>query len=183
MVQWSDYEDVLMNECYIWMQAHVSDRGILHFTVRFLLYEKHFLPNWLLRGMFLKIIFDLIRQFDDICTCCNFWTVISFQLMKELFCFLFRIITSWWLQYWLYDKKIYGSFSQVLPLRICSWNPRVILWTKITTYNNSIQQKLITLGTWRCVSPPLIYTIINWMYSSTMKLLLRRTTFKIGVML
>lgn len=53
-VLWVDNEEsVGMNECYMWMRAHVSDRGILYlFTVRFLLFKHFFLPNRLLQGMF-----------------------------------------------------------------------------------------------------------------------------------
>lgn len=96
----------LMNECYIWMQAHVSDRGILHFTVRFLLYEKTlFCQTGCYKACFVlflkEIMIDLMRQFENnYYTCLQLLQDCDFIPTNEEACFVLCFGTvSRWLQY------------------------------------------------------------------------------------
>lgn len=150
MVQWGANEGAVMNECYMWMRAHVSDRGILYlFTVRFLLYGKHlFLPNRLLQGMFsiipqnsswfnnLRIIITLVATFTGLWFHSNKWRSLFVLLL-----FLVWDSVSVASVLTVRSKNIYILFfSQVLPFRICSSSPCIILWTK----NNHLRQQYST---------------------------------------
>lgn len=105
--------------------------------------------------LFLKIIIDLIRRFENNCyTCCNFYRiVISFQQMKKPICFFLwdsisvaSVLTVWKKTIVLFHKYCLSEYA--VQVHVLFYGP------KITTSNSSIRQKASYIGHLEaCFSP------------------------------